>query len=210
MSGLGIVGAAGVDTGDTAWMLVATALVLLMTPALGLFYAGLVRSKNTLNTFMMCIAAIAVVHETLAQEITDGRNGSTETTRWRYDGSRLLEVDHPSGRERYEYDQRGLRSAPADSTWIPSGNWNSAAYSSSDAASPATAASAVYRPTIAWLPGVTSPASSIRSRTFAPDSRTRSKPRRRWPTPVSFRRATPSSKQSLPGNGTGGEGTASP
>jgi Amt family ammonium transporter len=41
-------------------MLVATALVLLMTPALGLFYAGLVRSKNTLNTFMMCVAALAV------------------------------------------------------------------------------------------------------------------------------------------------------
>ncbi len=41
-------------------MLVATAMVLMMTPALGLFYAGLVRSKNTLNTFMMCIAAIAV------------------------------------------------------------------------------------------------------------------------------------------------------
>ncbi|MEA2155315.1 MAG: ammonium transporter, Amt family, partial [Solirubrobacteraceae bacterium] len=52
--------AAKVDTGDTAWMLAATALVLLMTPALGLFYAGLVRSKNTLNTFMMCIAALAV------------------------------------------------------------------------------------------------------------------------------------------------------
>ncbi len=48
--------AAKVDTGDTAWMLAATALVLLMTPALGLFYAGLVRAKNTLNTFMMCIA----------------------------------------------------------------------------------------------------------------------------------------------------------
>src|SRR4051812_26199954 len=52
--------AAKVDTGDTAWMLAATALVLMMTPALGLFYAGLVRSKNTLNTFMMCIGAIAV------------------------------------------------------------------------------------------------------------------------------------------------------
>jgi Amt family ammonium transporter len=49
-----------VNAGDTAWMLIATALVLLMTPALGLFYAGLVRSKNTLNTFMMCIGAIAV------------------------------------------------------------------------------------------------------------------------------------------------------
>jgi ammonium transporter, Amt family len=51
----------GVNPGDTAWMLVATALVLMMTPALGLFYAGLVRSKNTLNTFMMCVAALAVV-----------------------------------------------------------------------------------------------------------------------------------------------------
>ena len=55
-----ILAAAKVDTGDTAWMLAATALVLMMSPALGLFYAGLVRSKNTLNTFMMCIAAIAV------------------------------------------------------------------------------------------------------------------------------------------------------
>src|SRR3569833_2777947 len=58
--------AAKIDTGDTAWMLVATALVLLMTPALGLFYAGLVRSKNTLNTFMMCIAAIGVALVTWA------------------------------------------------------------------------------------------------------------------------------------------------
>jgi ammonium transporter, Amt family len=51
---------AEISAGDTAWMLAATAMVLLMTPALGLFYAGLVRSKNTLNTFMMSIAAIAV------------------------------------------------------------------------------------------------------------------------------------------------------
>jgi ammonium transporter, Amt family len=50
-----------INAGDTAWMIVATALVLMMTPALGLFYAGLVRSKNTLNTFMMSIAALAVV-----------------------------------------------------------------------------------------------------------------------------------------------------
>jgi Amt family ammonium transporter len=55
-----------VDTGDTAWMLCATALVLLMTPGLGLFYAGLVRSKNTLNTFMMCVGAIAVAMVTWA------------------------------------------------------------------------------------------------------------------------------------------------
>ncbi|HEV2815456.1 MAG TPA: ammonium transporter [Solirubrobacteraceae bacterium] len=49
-----------INTGDTAWMLAATALVLLMTPALALFYSGFVRGKNTLNTFMMCIGAIAV------------------------------------------------------------------------------------------------------------------------------------------------------
>ena len=55
-----------IDAGDTAWMLVATALVLMMTPALGLFYAGLVRSKNTLNTFMMCVAALAVATITWA------------------------------------------------------------------------------------------------------------------------------------------------
>jgi Amt family ammonium transporter len=57
-----IAAAAGrISEGDTAWMLVATALVMMMTPALGLFYAGLVRSKNTLNTFMMSIAALGLV-----------------------------------------------------------------------------------------------------------------------------------------------------
>jgi Amt family ammonium transporter len=61
-----IAAVSGIDTGDTAWMLIATALVLMMTPALGLFYAGLVRSKNTLNTFMMCVAAIAVAVVTWA------------------------------------------------------------------------------------------------------------------------------------------------
>jgi len=67
MSGLPILAQVSeVDTGDTAWMLVATALVLLMTVGLGLFYAGLVRAKNTLNTFMMCVAAIAVAVVTWA------------------------------------------------------------------------------------------------------------------------------------------------
>jgi Amt family ammonium transporter len=47
-------------------MLAATALVILMTPALGLFYAGLVRSKNTLNTFMMSAAALGVALVTWA------------------------------------------------------------------------------------------------------------------------------------------------
>jgi Amt family ammonium transporter len=46
---------------DTAWMLVSTALVLLMTPALGFFYGGLVRSKNALNTLMMSVVALGFV-----------------------------------------------------------------------------------------------------------------------------------------------------
>jgi ammonium transporter, Amt family len=50
-----------IDTGDTAWTMTAGALVMFMTIGLGLFYAGLVRSKNGLNTFMMCLAALAVV-----------------------------------------------------------------------------------------------------------------------------------------------------
>jgi Amt family ammonium transporter len=67
MSASSLVGVfAQVDTGDTAWMLAATAFVLLMTPALGLFYAGLVRAKNSLNTFMMCVSAIAIAGVTWA------------------------------------------------------------------------------------------------------------------------------------------------
>jgi len=46
---------------DTAWLLMSTALVLLMTPALGFFYGGLVRSKNILNTLMMSFASLGVV-----------------------------------------------------------------------------------------------------------------------------------------------------
>ena len=49
------------NAADTAWMLVSTALVLLMTPALAFFYGGLVRTKNALNTMMMSFAAIGFV-----------------------------------------------------------------------------------------------------------------------------------------------------
>lgn len=55
-------GTALVDTGNTAWVLTATALVLLMTlPGLALFYAGLVRSKNVLSVLMQCFAIAASV-----------------------------------------------------------------------------------------------------------------------------------------------------
>ncbi|GAA4400815.1 ammonium transporter [Tsukamurella soli] len=49
------------DTGDTAWMLASSALVLLMTPGLAFFYGGMVRSKNVLNMIMMSTVAMGVV-----------------------------------------------------------------------------------------------------------------------------------------------------
>ncbi len=49
------------DTGDTAWMMISTAVVLLMTPAgLALFYGGMTRSKNVLNTYAMVVGAFVV------------------------------------------------------------------------------------------------------------------------------------------------------
>jgi Amt family ammonium transporter len=52
---------ATVSPADTAWMLVAAAMVLLMTPALAFFYGGMVRAKNTLNTMMMSFASLGFV-----------------------------------------------------------------------------------------------------------------------------------------------------
>ncbi len=49
------------DSGDTAWLLVSIALVLLMTPGLALFYGGMVRKKNVLSTFMHSLFSLAVV-----------------------------------------------------------------------------------------------------------------------------------------------------
>ncbi|MCW2690052.1 MAG: ammonia channel protein [Mycobacterium sp.] len=49
------------DTGDTAWMLASSALVLLMTPGLAFFYGGMVRAKGVLNMLMMSISAMGVV-----------------------------------------------------------------------------------------------------------------------------------------------------
>ena len=50
-----------INSADTAWVLVSTALVLLMTPALGLFYAGMARTKNVLNILMQSFVALSVV-----------------------------------------------------------------------------------------------------------------------------------------------------
>jgi Amt family ammonium transporter len=50
-----------IDTGDTAWMLVSTALVMLMTPGLAFFYGGLVRRKNVLSIMVQCFMLVAIV-----------------------------------------------------------------------------------------------------------------------------------------------------
>jgi len=49
------------NSGDTAWLLVSTALVMLMTPGLGLFYGGMVRRKNVLSMIALCFLALAIV-----------------------------------------------------------------------------------------------------------------------------------------------------
>ena len=57
-----LAGAADISAADTAWMIVATALVLMMTiPGLALFYSGMVRKKNVLATMAQSLAAVAVV-----------------------------------------------------------------------------------------------------------------------------------------------------
>ncbi len=50
-----------IDKGDTAWLIVSVVLVMLMTPALALFYGGLVRQKNILSIFMQCFMAMGVI-----------------------------------------------------------------------------------------------------------------------------------------------------
>ncbi|MFA4905233.1 MAG: ammonium transporter [Candidatus Margulisiibacteriota bacterium] len=50
-----------INTGDTAWVLISTALVILMTPAVGFFYGGMVRKKSILSTIMMCFAALFLI-----------------------------------------------------------------------------------------------------------------------------------------------------
>ena len=49
------------SSGDTAWLLVSSALVLLMTPGLAFFYGGLNRSKSVLNMMMMSFASIGLI-----------------------------------------------------------------------------------------------------------------------------------------------------
>jgi Amt family ammonium transporter len=51
----------GINSGDTAWMLISTALVMLMTPGLAFFYGGMVVKKNTLSTIMMSFMTLGLI-----------------------------------------------------------------------------------------------------------------------------------------------------
>src|SRR3972149_1673146 len=53
--------ASAIDTGDTAWVLISAGLVMLMIPAVGLFYGGMVRKKNALSTIMFSFAILALI-----------------------------------------------------------------------------------------------------------------------------------------------------
>ncbi len=79
---------ASVNPADTAWMLISTALVLLMTPALGLFYGGLVRSKNALNTIMMSVSALGFVG--VAWALLGYSLAFSGTSKWLGDLSRVF------------------------------------------------------------------------------------------------------------------------
>ena len=58
---IGIVAAQEINPGDVAWVATAAVLVMLMTPALGFFYAGLVRRKNLVSTLIQCLIIFSIV-----------------------------------------------------------------------------------------------------------------------------------------------------
>jgi Amt family ammonium transporter len=101
-----------IDTGNTAWLLASTALVLLMTPGLALFYGGLNRSKSVLNMMMMsfsCIGLISVLWLVYGFSISFGTNDNASVNNvlgsfTQYLGNKtflselwLANADNPSG-----------------------------------------------------------------------------------------------------------------
>ena len=101
------------DTGNTAWLLASSALVLLMTPGLALFYGGLNRAKSVLNMMMMsfsCIGLISVLWLLYGFSFSFGTNSNASTNMWfgnftQYLGSKTFIRDlgchrHRAGRHR--------------------------------------------------------------------------------------------------------------
>ncbi|MFO7554865.1 MAG: ammonium transporter [Desulfobacterales bacterium] len=87
---------AATDTGTTAWMLTATALVLLMVPGLAMFYGGLVRTKNVLGTMMhsfVAMAIIGVLWAVCGYSLTFGKNVLGGVVGWNNDYFFLNGID---------------------------------------------------------------------------------------------------------------------
>src|ERR1700709_2555575 len=111
------------DSGDTAWMLSSTALVLLMTiPGLALFYAGMVRKKNVLATMMQSFAICAIV--TLVWTVAGYSIAFTTGNQYMGDFSRVLLngiADHiVKGNDSQEFVlASGIKDVPDMATTIP-------------------------------------------------------------------------------------------
>jgi Amt family ammonium transporter len=85
-----------VDTGTTAWMLISTALVLLMVPGLAMFYGGLVRTKNVLGTMMhsfVSMAIIGVLWMVVGYSLCFGQNILGGFVGWNWDYFLLRGID---------------------------------------------------------------------------------------------------------------------
>jgi Amt family ammonium transporter len=89
--------ALALETGNTSWILTSTALVLMMTiPGLALFYGGLTRQRNIINTVAMIFAitcVISVLWQVVIYSIAFGTNGNAEMNKW-FGGFDLLMLNH--------------------------------------------------------------------------------------------------------------------
>ncbi|MEJ2688879.1 MAG: ammonium transporter [Deltaproteobacteria bacterium] len=86
-----------IDTGTTAWMLISTALVLLMVPGLAMFYGGLVRTKNVLGTMMhsfVCMAVIGVLWVVCGYSLAFGKSVLGGIVGWNSDYFFLKGIDN--------------------------------------------------------------------------------------------------------------------
>ena len=110
----------GINTGDTAWMLCATALVLLMTPGLAFFYGGMVNAKNVISTMLQSFVANDPGAQVAATRVANAQAKfcvMSFTTDWRFSPARsrelvdalmaakkdvcYLEIDAPQGHDAF-------------------------------------------------------------------------------------------------------------
>ncbi|MEI7987240.1 MAG: ammonium transporter [Armatimonadota bacterium] len=89
-----------IDAANSAWMIVATALVLFMTPALALFYGGMVQKKNVLNTMLLSftmMAVISLVWVLIGYSVTFGKSTNGFIGNLEYILGRNISIDTPYG-----------------------------------------------------------------------------------------------------------------